>query len=418
MHRQQIPSDQRSRCCQRPWRGTRRLLLHSTFIAFVGFNLLALPYNRAEARYASIVTDAQSGAVLHQINADTRNYPASLVKMMTLYLTFEALNDNRIQPQQRLAVSHRAANMPPSRLGLNVGQTIRVKDAILALVTKSANDVAVVLAEALGENESRFAQMMTKKAYALGMKQTTFRNATGLPDRRQLSTARDMAILAQALLRDFSEYYHLFSVTEFRYNNHIYRNHNRLIHTYSGTDGIKTGYTRASGFNLATSVKRGRHRVIAVVFGGDTAQARDRHMVKLLDQAFARIGGVEDLASLNPTRRTPVVEESRQKSLAQDDGNPRKTDGVTGRYGAQVGAYYRYKMAERAAIEAAQLLAGTIDQPLVWVPKVKGRNGSLFLARLVGLTEHDAKQACQHLKAAAIDCLTIKARPPTRVAFN
>lgn len=417
-HCQQIPSDQRSGGCQRPWRGTRRLLLHSTFITLVGFNLLALPYNRAEARYASIVTDAQSGAVLHQINADTRNYPASLVKMMTLYLTFEALNDNRIQPEQRLAVSHRAANMPPSRLGLRVGQTIRVKDAILALVTKSANDVAVVLAEALGENESKFAQIMTQKAHALGMNQTTFRNATGLPDRRQLSTARDMATLAQALLRDFPEYYHLFSVTEFRYNNHIYGNHNRLLDTYSGADGIKTGYTRASGFNLATSVKRGRHRVIAVVFGGDTAQARDRHMVKLLDQAFARIGGVEDLASLSPTQRAPVVDERRQRSLAQGDRDARTTDGITGRYGAQVGAYYRYNMAERAAVEAARLLPETIDQPLVWVPKVKGRNGSLFLARLVGLTENDAKQACQHLKAAAIDCLTIKARPPTRVASN
>ena len=253
------------------------------------FILFTLSSFSVQARYASIVVDTNSNTVLHEENADVQNYPASLVKMMTLYLTFSALSRNQLKLDQQLKVSKHAGSMAPSRLGLKVGQTIRAEEAILAIVTKSANDAAVVLAEALGGSESKFVQMMNNKANTLGMKRTVFRNASGLPNGRQVSTARDMSILAQALLRDFPEYYHFFSAVDFHYLNVTYINHNRLLNNYGGADGIKTGYTRASGFNLVTSVKRSDHRLIAVVFGGKTAQSRDKHMVKLLDTAFARI---------------------------------------------------------------------------------------------------------------------------------
>lgn len=401
-------------------RYTGNMPLYAAFMICFALSLITLPFSQTEARYASIVIDTQSGAVLHETNADTRNYPASLVKMMTLYLTFEALTRNRIQLDQRLEVSKRAEGMAPSRLGLGRGQTIRAEEAILAIVTKSANDAAVVLAEALAGSEIKFAQMMNEKARELGMKRTTFRNATGLPNRRQLSTARDMATLSRALLLDFPQYYHHFSVTEFRYHDRTYHNHNRLLENYRGADGIKTGYTRASGFNLAGCVKRGDHRLIAVVFGGKTAKSRDRHMIKLLDRAFASISTVANVVSLSTLSSSGAIQESRQHRLAQqdEDKDTGKAGAPMARYGAQVGAYYRYNQAARAATHAAQRLPESFHEPFLWIPKVPGRNGSLFLARLVGLTKNDAKQACQYLRAADIDCLEIKATPPTSVALN
>lgn len=303
----------------------------ATFMAFLALTLMTLPLSQTEAGYASIVIDTQSGAVLHETNADTQNYPASLVKMMTLYLTFEALTRHRLQLDQRFEVSRRAVDMAPSRLGLRVGQRIRAEEAILALVTKSANDAAVVLAEALGGSEHKFAKMMNDKARELGLTRTTFRNASGLPDRGQVSTARDMATLGRALLRDFPQYYRVFSVTDFRYGDRTYHNHNRLLESYSGADGIKTGYTRASGFNLAASVKRGEHRLIAVVFGGETAKSRDQHMVELLDRAFARINTVTNLASLNAPPSRDVIQASAQNSLAQQDQDTGKAGASTGR---------------------------------------------------------------------------------------
>ena len=243
----------------------------------------------AQARYASIVIDAETGEVLRSRSADIRRYPASLTKMMTLYLLFEAIDDGRLNLTSKLKVSKRAAGQPPSKLGLRAGSTIRVEDAIRALVVKSANDVAVVVAEALGGTEVEFARKMTAKAGALGMSRTTFRNASGLPNRKQRSTARDMAQLARALMRDFPHRYHFFDDQRFRYHGRVHRSPNRLLGSYRGMDGIKTGYIRASGFNLAASAEREGRRVIAVVFGGKTARSRNRHMASLLDLGFTRI---------------------------------------------------------------------------------------------------------------------------------
>ncbi|MEQ8964559.1 MAG: D-alanyl-D-alanine carboxypeptidase family protein [Azospirillaceae bacterium] len=251
---------------------------------------VALPTRPARAddpRDAAIVMDAVTGEVFHQFRADVRLYPASLTKMMTLYMTFQALDDGRLTLGQRIPVSRAADAQPPSHLGLAAGSSIRVEDAIYALVTKSANDVAVVLAEAIGGTESGFAEMMTAQARRLGMASTTFRNASGLPDSGQKSTARDMARLARALIWNFPDRYRYFSTERWSYAGATYRNHNRLLGQYDGMDGLKTGYIRASGFNLAASVVRGNLRVVAVVFGGDTSDTRNRWMTRILDEAFA-----------------------------------------------------------------------------------------------------------------------------------
>ena len=243
----------------------------------------------AHARYASIVIDAETGEVLRSRNADIRRYPASLTKMMTLYLLFEAIDNGKFSLDSKLKVSKRAAGQSPSKLGLRAGSTIRAEDAIKALIVKSANDIAVVVAEALGGTEVEFARKMTRKAKALGMSRTAFRNASGLPNRKQRSTARDMARLAQALMRDFPHRYHYFDDQRFRYKGREHRSPNRLLGRYRGMDGIKTGYIRASGFNLVASAERDGRRVIAVVFGGKTSRSRNAHMANLLDLGFTRI---------------------------------------------------------------------------------------------------------------------------------
>ena len=243
----------------------------------------------AQARYASIVIDAETGEVLRSRSADVRRYPASLTKMMTLYLLFEAIDDGKLSLDSKLKVSKRAAGQSPSKLGLRAGSTIRAEDAIKSLIVKSANDIAVVVAEALGGTEVEFARIMTRKAQELGMSRTTFRNASGLPNRKQRSTARDMSRLAQALMRDFPDRYHHFDDQRFRYKGRVHRTPNKLLARYRGMDGIKTGYIRASGFNLVASAERDGRRVIAVVFGGKTPNSRNAHMANLLDLGFTRI---------------------------------------------------------------------------------------------------------------------------------
>lgn len=242
------------------------------------------------ARYASIVVDAASGRVLEAANPDAPRYPASLTKMMTLYLTFEALRDHRISATSPIIVSAHSAAQEPSKLGLRPGMRITVEEAILALVTKSANDAAAALAERLGGSEERFAQMMTLRARALGMTHTTFRNASGLPNPEQVTTARDLAILARHLIQDFPEQYRYFSVPRFVFRGRLIPNHDHLLTSYEGADGIKTGYTEAAGHNLVTSAVRGNVRLIGVVLGAGSNFERDQHMMALLDQGFAMLG--------------------------------------------------------------------------------------------------------------------------------
>jgi D-alanyl-D-alanine carboxypeptidase len=234
-----------------------------------------------------IVIDASSGQVLNERDPDALNYPASLTKMMTLFLTFDALEHHRISLDQRFYVSEHAAIQRPSKLGLVPGSTIGVRDLILAVVTHSANDAAVVLAEGLGGTESAFAAKMNAEAQALGMTRTNFHNASGLPDPLQYTTARDLAKLGLALYRTFPKEYRYFATEEFDYNGAIYTNHNHLMEAFEGMDGIKTGFINASGFNLAASAVRNNRRLIGVIMGGRSAQSRDMDMAELLDDAFA-----------------------------------------------------------------------------------------------------------------------------------
>ena len=242
----------------------------------------------AKPKFSAIAIDARTGKILFARDADAKRYPASLTKMMTLYLVFEDLKAKRISMSTRLRVSSYAARRPPSKLGFKPGRTIAVRDAIKALVTKSANDVATAIAENLGGSEQGFARRMTRTARRMGMTRTTFRNASGLPNSSQLTTARDMATLGLRLQHDFPRYYKFFAIKRFTYRGRRYGNHNRLLGRIHGVDGIKTGYTRASGFNLTSSARRGKKRIVAVVMGGRTGRARNRYMAALIKRMFAK----------------------------------------------------------------------------------------------------------------------------------
>jgi D-alanyl-D-alanine carboxypeptidase len=234
--------------------------------------------------YAAIVVDANSGRVLHATNADSIRHPASITKIMTLYLLFEQIEAGRLRLDTPLPVSAHAAAQAPSKLGLRPGQTIAVEDAIKALVTKSANDIAVVVAEAIAGDEEEFAKLLTRKARALGMSRTVYANASGLPNDEQVTTARDQALLGRAVQDRFPRYYRYFATSSFYYGGHAIRNHNRLLGRVAGVDGIKTGFIRKSGFNLVTSVRRGNRHLVAVVIGGASGGARDARMRSLIEE--------------------------------------------------------------------------------------------------------------------------------------
>ena len=242
-------------------------------------------------QYSALVIEPETGRVLFERDADGLRHPASVTKMMTLYLVFEALGRGEVTLDTPLEVSQNAVLKPPSRLGLRPGDSIRVEDAILALVTRSANDVATVIAENLGGTEVAFAEMMTAKARSLGMRDSVFRNASGLPDPAQWTTARDMYRLGRALIYDYPRYYPYFATARFLYRGQGFDNHNHLMETYPGMDGIKTGFINASGFNLVASARQDGRRLIGVVFGGPSAVRRDRHMREILDDGFSQLRG-------------------------------------------------------------------------------------------------------------------------------
>jgi D-alanyl-D-alanine carboxypeptidase len=241
-------------------------------------------------KYAAIVVNANDGRVLYQASSDAIRYPASLTKMMTLYLLFEAMESGRVSRTTQIPVSSYARSRPPTKIGFKKGGTVDVETAIMALVTKSANDVAAAVAEYLGGTEQNFAVLMTAKARSIGMRSTVFRNASGLPDPGQVTTARDMALLGLALRKRFPQYYSYFSVQSFSYRGRTIRGHNDLIGGVSGVDGIKTGYTRASGYNIVTSVSRGNRKLVAVVMGGDTARTRNANVAALIERYMPDYG--------------------------------------------------------------------------------------------------------------------------------
>jgi D-alanyl-D-alanine carboxypeptidase len=255
-------------------------------LSFLTLAILGVQSAHARPVQASIVVDAASGEVLSASNADTSTYPASLTKMMTLYLLFEAMQDGRVKLTDTITFSRYAAGQSATNLNVDGGDRISVETAILALVVRSANDAATAIAEQLGGTEAGFARLMTNKAQMLGMTRTTFRNANGLPDSKQRTTARDMATLSVALIRDFPQYYGYFKRTSFKYRGVTYRGHNKLLKSFKGYDGIKTGYIRLSGFNLASSAERDGRRLVVVMLGGSSPSMRDRKVADLLTSGF------------------------------------------------------------------------------------------------------------------------------------
>ncbi len=275
--------------------------------------------------FAAIVVDANSGRTLFAQKEDQQRHPASITKVMTLYLLFEQLESGRMSLHSPLRISHHAAAQAPCKLNLAPGETIEVEDAIKAVVTKSANDIAVAIAESIGGDEERFAEMMTAKAHSLGMRDTHFANASGLPNPTQVTTAHDLAVLGRAIQERFPKYYRYFSTHSFAYNGEVMRNHNHLLDRVEGMDGIKTGYTNASGFNLLTSVRRGGRHIVAVVLGGRTAGARDLYMASLIQH---HVGGGETHRNAQPISDDQGDDAETPAATASIAPAPRPSEGI------------------------------------------------------------------------------------------
>jgi len=368
----------------------------------------------AEAKYAAFVMDAKTGQVYYARNADTRRFPASLTKMMTLYMAFEALDSGKLQMDQPLPVSRRAAGQAPSKLGLKAGQTITVERAINALSVKSANDVATVMGEAIGGTEANFARLMTKRARALGMKNTTFMNASGLPNSRQKSTARDMATLGKALLDNFPNRYNYFSKLIFKHGKRTYRNHNKLLRTYEGMDGIKTGYIRASGFNLVASAERDGVRLIGVVFGGKTGQSRDAHMASLLNRSWAKAQSSSTVAALPTPKPSPSGDAlepqipSPQLVLSEPNADIR--------WGVQIGAFRGHSRARSAAGFTAKRLRDLPVTAAIEVTPLHGERETLYRARIVGMERTAASLICRELRRSGSPCVMVTPNGDLQIA--
>ncbi len=291
-------------------RGIGRIAIAAAALV-VGLAVGALSAAQAGGRPASFVIDANTGSVISASNADEPRFPASLTKMMTLYVVFDLIEQGRLNAHTRIRMSDRAAAAPPSKLGLEEGDDIELIDAMKALVTRSANDIAVAIAEHIAGSEDKFAALMTQKARAIGMKASTFKNASGLPNESQVTTARDMVTLGLRLHDDFPKHYVLFSLREFRYGGNSHANHNTMLNSYEGTEGIKTGYTTASGFNLVASVKRNSKHVMGAVFGGASAASRNQTMRTLLNIALLKASSTKTRAPTTAVGQSRLVAEPR-----------------------------------------------------------------------------------------------------------
>ena len=430
----------------------------------------ALPVDSADAakrrakgnpKYAAFVMDARTGKVLHASSAHAPRYPASLTKMMTLYLVFEEMRAGRLSESTRIRMSRYAAARPPSKLPIRAGQTFTVKQGILGLVTKSANNVATAMGEHISGTEAAFARRMTLKARQLGMRSTTFRNAHGLPNRAQRTTAADMAKLGHALRQHFPRRYKVFTTRSFKFGRGRYPNHNRLLGNVKGVDGIKTGYIRASGYNLVTSAGANGRRIVAVVMGGRTGARRNRAMTNLVRKYLPRASrrgsgrlvaawrssapgsvGSRTVAAAAPSAVTrpvsrPTIGTLATKSLAakstlpapeasdtiavaapaQSSAQPETQPAdpkatpftVTGSWAVQVGASRSYRGAQSLISDAQRKARSAVDGRGTTIATVRTRRGKrLFRARFLGFSKHQARQACRQIKRRRMDCLAVK----------
>lgn len=388
------------------------LTVAATAVGLLGPDTASAQTNaRSESRFSAIVVDASSGEVLYGLRADSPRYPASITKVMTLYLAFEALSTGEMSLTDEITMSRHAASMQPTKLGLRAGQTITVADAINAIGIRSANDIAVAMAEHLGGTESRFGAMMTLRAHQLGMHNTRFVNASGLPDPRQISTARDLAILSQAVMRDFPQYYGMFSQTHFFYNGNRINGHNNLLHMMEGADGLKTGYTNASGYNLASSAVQDGTRLITVVLGGTSNPQRDNEVARLLRVGFTiadRRANGEVLAETQnlfvPFEYARVEQPAAEIELASAQGDSTDAPVASGNYAVQVGAFRQRSQAENQVNSVGNRFANLFSGA---EREVGDRVGGFFRARFSGLSAEAARSACSALQASAIGCLVI-----------
>ncbi len=351
-----------------------------------------------KAATSSIIIDADSGKVLSSSSADTLRYPASLTKVMTLYITFDALEKGLIRMDDMLPVSRTAANRSPSKLGLRAGEKISVKDAIMALVVKSANDCATVLAEGLGYSEQNFAQTMTAVARELGMKNTTFKNASGLPNREQKTTARDMARLGAAIYHHFPQYYKLFSVRKFTYKGHTYYTHNHLLKSFEGADGMKTGFTNAAGFNIITSAERNGKRVIAVTMGHNTAKLRDKKVASLMEQGLNKLAQNDSINQYSLAQNT-----IKQKSNSTTEQTKKENNN----WAIQVGAFSNYAKARNYALHIQkEIIRRYKDKDIHIQPYQKG-SAVIYRSQLIGFAKSEADNVCSGLKKSNKSCIVI-----------
>ncbi len=399
----------------------------------------------SETRFSAIVIDAQSGDVLYSVRADSPRYPASVTKVMTLYLTFEALARGDLHLNDEITMSRHAASMQPTKLGIAPGRTLSVEDAIQAMTIQSANDVAVAMAEHLGGTETRFAAMMTLKAKALGMNNSRFVNACGLPDSRQISTAHDIAILSRAIMRDFPQYYSYFGQNQFTYGRKTMTNHNNLLRTMPGVDGLKTGYTSASGYNLAASAVQGDHRLITVVLGGSSGAMRDGEVTRLLNAGFEvarRRDAGEQLASLQnlfessqfapapssiqlasnedaedgegdeapaaaappsaPVRIASAVP-TRPAAIASASAAP-SVSVAGGGYAVQVGAFRQRSAAQTQIRDLSRRFTDVFANV---ESSIGDAVNGFFRAQFTGFSAESAADACSALRAKRVSCMII-----------
>lgn len=364
----------------------------------------------AQARdMATILVDADSGTVIAAKDATQPWHPASLTKLMTLYMTFAAVADGSLALDEKLIVSPTAAAQPETKIGLVAKRTITVEQAIKAVIVRSANDAAVLLAERIAGSEAAFAAAMTARARAIGMTRSQFRNATGLPDDAQVTTARDMAVLARALIRDFPKYYSYFATSSFAWRGRTLGTFNPLLGGYAGADGLKTGFTCASGYNIVGSALRDNRRIIGVVLGGHSGGERNSFMVKLLDQGFAN-GPPPDAALLDAMPDLPGQPPPRQLSSAECSTVPSVASAGGGRLAgwAVIFGYFADKAAAQSAIQTARNQLKPVltrGQPAVIQRQQEGNFG--YAALLVGLAPEEARKACKHLWDIGAYCLAL-----------
>jgi D-alanyl-D-alanine carboxypeptidase (penicillin-binding protein 5/6) len=378
-------------------------------------NLLAA----SQTKYAAIVVDAKSGEILYAKHADSPRYPASITKVMTLYLTYEALAAGKLHLDDRVPFSPHAAAQAPSKLGVRPGDSVSVQEAIEAMCTLSANDAAVAMAEKLGGTESRFAALMTLRAQELGMQNTHFANANGLPDSRNISSARDIAIMSRAVMRDFPQYYHYFSEESFNFRGRQVTNHNHLLGP--GVDGLKTGFTNASGFNIAISGVRDNRRLIVVVMGGPTRVSRDQNAEDLMLTGFdvmrRRANGEKIVVAQNmfePTELNgPVVRAPVEQGDGDQDALKIQLTGASkapkvavaprkARWAVQVGEFRSKKDAHRQIALVARKFSA-VSGGEGQAEKVGHRYKAVF----TGLAEDDARDACRAMKSKRLACAVI-----------